>query len=670
MGFTVDIDTGGTFTDAFVTDGTRSELVKVETTPHDFTVCFLNAVTEAAERFGMPEREFLARTDAIRYSTTVGTNALIQRQGAAIGVISGVGADAWVAAAGEFASVVGDLVKSDLVATIPVHDENGVSVLDADEIEIRRVVATLLDRGAASIVVALSGSHQDDGAERRVREVIRGSYPRYLLGAVPVLLASEVSASPDDYRRLCTAVINAYLHPTMVRYLYRAEEEIRNRGYKHPLLVVHASGGTARVAKTMAIETYNSGPVAGLHGARAKAARYGHPLVITMDIGGTSTDLGLIRGGVLASPTLPTADRLPLALESYELRPIGGGGGSIAHISNGELRIGPRSSGAVPGPVSYGLGGTEPTVTDADLVLGLLSPDGFFGGNRRLDTDAASDAIRRLVAEPLGLSIPETAVAIRSTLERTIAESISDYAGPFGVSPADAVLYSFGGGGGLHAANVAAEVGIRTVICHPEAPVFSAYGVATMGVLHKYEAGLTVDLQDLAAGTGWDAVTATAGRLAAEATRDMRGEGIEAAAVTTSLALTWTDQDGACRQRCDLGALNAPTAESQERIAAFAASLDGAEGALGVAVIAVAATDDPLVGQSAMSPAGEASAKREVLGLETAGAVDVVAWDSIPAGQTTDGPLLVDSSFTTIWVPPGWTCVRDADGAMVLQREN
>ncbi|HEX4110669.1 MAG TPA: hydantoinase/oxoprolinase family protein [Solirubrobacteraceae bacterium] len=624
MGISIDIDTGGTFTDAFVSDGSVAQLIKVETTPHDLTQCFLQVFERAAERFAMSERELLARTDVVRYSTTVGTNMLIERRGPRLGLIVAEGAEHSLYAERNGAAprvASSGFISPDMVRS--VHLEAGA--LASDALEVRRIIAELLDGGARGLVVALPGADRDPGAERALREIVRIAYPRYLLGAIPMLLASEVSAVSDDHRRLATALLNAYLHPTMVRYLYRAEELLRERGYRRPLLIVHSSGGATRVAKTMAIETHNSGPVAGLHGARAKADRYGERSVLTMDIGGTSTDIGLVLDGRVSSPAGAVVDGIPLSTQACELRAIGGGGGSIARVSDGGLSVGPQSAGALPGPASYGLGGSEATVTDANLVLGLLSAEGFFGGGRPLDAEAAERAITEHVAQPLGVDPREAARRVRATLERGIAGAVAGYAAEKGRSPADCVMISFGGGGALHAAAVAERIGVRRVYCFREAPVFSAFGVATMDVVHRYEASVP-------AGADQDTIQRAVDALQAEAARDMHGEGFDPQVVSSEVS-----------------------------------TLEG-EGRALIELRATAAIERDLERLEVTDASPVAGGTRTVhLGAEPV-AVPRYGWQDAPAGQPVQGPALIDAPFTTAWVPGGWSFTGDQSDAIVLER--
>lgn len=269
---TIDIDTGGTFTDAFVVRDGEPHTFKVLTTPHDLAVCFQEVVERAAEDLGLTVAALLRETVCVRYATTVGTNAVIQRTGPQLGLIVSEGSESQAGAA------TGQFVDEGMVATV-----------GGDEAALVTATRSLLDRSARGLVVSLSGG--DHEAEQSVRTDFEGHYPKNCLDSVPLLLSHEVDDDPDDTRRTSTALFNAYLHPEVARYLYRCEDWLRDAGYQRPLLIVHNDGGCARVAKTIAGKTYNSGPTAGLMGAEVVSRLYDSDSLVTFDVGGTSLDV-------------------------------------------------------------------------------------------------------------------------------------------------------------------------------------------------------------------------------------------------------------------------------------------------------------------------------------------------------------------------------------------
>ena len=281
-----------------------------------------------------------------------------------------------------------------------------------DEKAIMEAAQRLIDRGARCLVVALSCSDANPQNERAIRKIIKKEYPRDFLGSVPVFLSSDISSRQGEEERINAAVLNAYIHGKLVSMLYKAGEELRRRMYGKNLFIVHNNHAVARVAKTRAINTYNSGPAAGLMGARVTGLAYGADAVISADMGGTSFDLGFVRQGQVSYTLKPDVEGFRVNVPMVEIKAVGAGGGSIASVADGTLRVGPRSAGALPGPVCFDLGGTEPTVTDADLILGVFDPEYFLGGAMKLNLEKARNTMAEKVATPLGLSV-EAAALVR-----------------------------------------------------------------------------------------------------------------------------------------------------------------------------------------------------------------------------------------------------------------
>ncbi|GAJ02831.1 unnamed protein product, partial [marine sediment metagenome] len=240
-----------------------------------------------------------------------------------------------------------------------------------------------------------NNSHINPAHEEQVRAIIKEQSPSYFLGSIRVLLASDISDQPDAFHRTNAAVINGYIHDAMVRYLYRAEDDLRANLYTRPLMVGHSHGGTARVAKTRAIDTYSSGPVLGVLGAQLVGKAQGFSEVIAVDVGGTSLDIGIIRGGSHNYTLTPIISDLPVSVPMIVTHSVGMGGCSIVKLNNsGGVQVGPRSAGASPGPACFNRGGMEPTVTDADVALGFIDPNNFLGGKVLLDKDKAIASIK------------------------------------------------------------------------------------------------------------------------------------------------------------------------------------------------------------------------------------------------------------------------------------
>ncbi len=537
MGFSIDIDTGGTFTDGFVRGNGRIELVKVPTTPHDLTLCFMECIEEAAKKLGYASAsQLLPDTDTVRLSTTIGTNALINRSGPKLGLLvtKGAGENAY---AGSAASEAVDfLVPHDM--TIGIDEEmspSGASVREPQSAEVLAAVKTLLEKGARRIVVSLARAPLNAAHERKVREYVLGDYPAHYLGTVPLLLSTEISSELDDRFRTNAALIDAYIHQEMAHYLYKADEDVRRNRFKYPLLIVHATGGVCRVAKTKAIDTCDSGPAAGIFGAAFLARMFGLDNVITCDIGGTSTDVGLVAHG---EPTL-TAERtianVPMREHAIETISIGGGGSSIvrADAKKKLVTVGPESAGGIPGPACFSLGGSNATVTDAWVTLGYIDPDFFLGGRRKLDPKQARSVIKRRAATPLGYSEEQAAQAVQDRMAEQCAALVTDFLKTKGVAPRDATMFAFGGGGGLACPGIARVAGIPRIYFFPFGAQFCAFGSSCTDVVHDYSVamGLPLEMTDAAV----RAFNAATREMTESAYADMSGEGFDKDKVTLTL---------------------------------------------------------------------------------------------------------------------------------------
>ncbi len=550
MKFSINIDTGGTFTDGFFTGDGQMRKVKVDTTPHDLTICFRDCIEQGAKRFGLTSSEMLKNVETVRFSSTIGSNIMIEKSGAKVGLIVSKGFEKSVYIEGEEENPLFDFILSP--AMVRGIDEgvdwNGDIIKSPAEEEVRTFVKQLLQRGARVIVVSLLRANINDANELKVRDIVTAAYPSHFLGAVPILLSTEVSASRSDSLRTNTAVVNAYLHRDMVRFLYKADEYLRKSGYRKPMLVVHSGGGTARAAKTVAVETWGAGPAGGLAGAASVSGLYGIKNAVSVDIGGTSTDIGLVVNGRYSFNYQPKIEGIRLSLPIIELVSIEGGGGSIVtpNSGNGTVRVGPESAGALPGPVAYDLGGTEPTVSDACIVLGYINPDYFLGGRKKLNREKARQVIQEKVAEPLGLEVEQAAHLIVKEMTSVAADAIMNIISGAGLQPEECTMLAIGGGGGTFCHAIARQLGIARVRFSPLSPVFSAYGLSTMDVVHRYESSKTLILKSgvsdyLSRLNDFNTVVLD---LKDSAVRDMRGEGFDPDSITFSLELETPGPDG------------------------------------------------------------------------------------------------------------------------------
>ncbi len=612
MSTTIDIDTGGTFTDGFIVRDDNPHAVKVLTTPHDLAVCFRDVIEAAAEAVGLSVAEMLEQTESVRYATTVGTNAVIERRGPRLGMI----AAGQVPADGGSEWGIGRFIEAEMIHDLEFADPatNGAAHATTSS-----SIGGLLERGARGLVCSLPHDEDCGERERQLRDIFLEQYPRHCLDAVPLLLSSEISEDPDDRRRTATTLFDAYVHPDVADFLYRAEDHLRENGYRRPLLAVHNDGGCARVAKTIAGKTYSSGPMAGLLGARTIAELYGIETLVTLDMGGTSLDVAIVHPGGVEMHEHGRVEEVEISFPLPDLVALGAGGGSIAWLDEGELRVGPRSAGAKPGPACFGFGGDQPTITDADVVLGILRPEAFLGGQMAIDADASRRVVGEL-ADELGCSVEDAAERIRSAVHAQTGERLAAELRARGVEPADATLLAFGGNGATHATGIAAGAGAREVLILPFAPVFSAFGASTVDVIHAYESR-EADAED---------------GLRERALRDMRGEGFDSAEV--ELVSERIERDGSTWIRVE-ASRPLPHLEF---------------------VAAVATEHEPTAAMTATVRWPGAG--------DVATAVHRAA--ELTPGAVVAGPALIESEKTTCALPPGWELRVDEYGAQRLRNGN
>lgn len=677
MDFTIDIDTGGSFTDGFLTAGDRVEQVKVDTTPHDLTVCFLDCITEGANRLGISVEKLLSRTAAIRYSTTIGTNSLLQRNGPKLGLIVTEGyADTLYApphdgavpkAAKVLAEIVSPVMRVEVAEEI---DGSGEIVQPLDEEGMRQSVEYLLDSGALGIVISLRNSAFNSCHEQKAKGIIDSEYPRHYLGSVPVLTAGAITAHPDNHVRTNTAALNAYIHRDMVRYLYRADELLRQHGYRKPLLVTHSSGGAARVAKTTALNTYNSGPVAGLIGCSKIAGDlYGVRDFVSVDVGGTSVDIGVGAGGKVVPDREPSVEGIQIGLPMVTLGTAAGGGGSIARIgpASNSIQVGPDSAGALPGPVAYDLGGLEPTITDADLVLGYLDPDYFLGGRKKLVKEKAVAAVDNLIAGSLGLSVEEAAWKIIQTSEDDVARQIKENIEVKGLKARDLTLFAFGGGGGSRCCGYASRLGISRIIVFAFNAVASAFGASTMDILHTYERPVHVTIRSASGAypaAEWDPFSKAVTDMVDNARRDMKGEGFAPEGLSFTLELWLRGTGGLYWVESPLIYLEQE--DEAGKLCQLYASLSGADsGELiidGIALKAECATPHyqlPTFADQGPDPQKAQKGVRDVYWGNSYVSTGIYDRDLLQCGNRIAGPAIIEAPDTTYAVPPNWSYTVD-----------
>jgi N-methylhydantoinase A len=496
MNFAIGIDVGGTYTDLVAIDE-RGAMVfaKSPSTPADQSVGVMAGLDELARRLNLTRAQMLSATDRIVHGTTVATNALLERKGAKVALLTTEGHRDVIEMREGLKPDRYDLRSPPPEPLVPRElrfgirerlKADGSTAIALDDRSLDEAIGGIKRAGATSVAICLLHSylnpvHEIAAAERVRRELPEASISR----------SSDVLPQIKEYERVSTTIVNAYVGPLVRHYLSRLEQRLVEAGFKGGLFIVLSHGGMAPVheAARMAAGTVLSGPAGGVSGARRCAELLGISDLVPFDMGGTSTDISLISEGraSLSADGMLAGQRI--ALRSLDIASIAAGGGSIASVDAGAtLRVGPESAGSVPGPACYGNGGLAATVTDANVVLGYLDPAAFMGGKRPLDTGAAEAAVDR-IATALGLSRIEAASGVYRMINLKMADGIRLMTLRRGVDPRRFALLSFGGAAGLHTLEVARELGIKRIIVPLAASVLSAWGMLTSHL--RYEASRT-----------------------------------------------------------------------------------------------------------------------------------------------------------------------------------
>jgi N-methylhydantoinase A/oxoprolinase/acetone carboxylase beta subunit len=623
----INIDNGGTLTDICVWDGTEFTFTKTLTTPFDLSQCLFDGITKAStEIFGQPSLpELLHSTKHIRYSTTQGTNALVERKGPRIGLITDDIAvlDELRGSAAERA-LFDDLVGDRIAAIDVKRDDEELTA------ELVRQVNKLTTDGAARLVVAAGDGA--DVAERRIRRILLRKFPRHLLGSVPILYSSEFTTDRVRSRRIWSSVLNSFLHPTMERFLYNAEDRLRSHRVKNPLLIYRNDGASSRVAKSVALKTYSSGPRGGLEGTRALAQAYGLGHVLMIDVGGTTTDVGSVRKEEILTNRRGSIEGAPISIPMSDVQSSGVGGSSIIAVKDGEITVGPESVGAAPGPACFGFGGTDATITDVNLLLGVLDPDTYLDGGFSLDAERSKTAIRTAVADPLGISLEEALVRMESAYFQRIAESFASSVD----DPRETTIAAFGGAGPMSACGAAQLTGVHSVLIPKMAAVFSAFGIGFSDIAQSYEFALPEP-------------TAEAARQAHDsmlerAERDMFQEGYELAACAVTWKLVVEDPAGGIVSESDYSVGDAPDTEAGQQASL---TLEVRHALQHVNID----TGDAVTAR----PAVPSGSRRVRSATDTVDEVSVYTLADQQPGAFAEGPAIVEGPFYTARVLPGWT---------------
>lgn len=674
------VDVGGTFTDLQVLDARDgiARAWKTPTTPEDPSVGLLRGVTEAAGRFGFA----LSDVGLLLHGTTIATNAVLERRLARGVLLTTAGfedvleinrhvrRDIYGLAPDPFPV----LVPRDRRLPVPERMRaDGSAEIPLDEAAIPALLDRIAALGAESVAVSLLHAYANPAHERRLAGMLRAARPD-----LPVSLSSDVSPEIREYERTSTTVLNALLVPVVKAYLDRLEARLGEGGF-HPLVfLVQSNGGVCslRMAAEQPARLLLSGPSGGTLAAGRLAGLLSRPNLVAVDMGGTSYDVSVVQDGRVSVITQGEIDRLPVRLPMVEMRTIGAGGGSIAAVdAGGRLTVGPRSAGATPGPVAYGRGGTEPTVTDANLALGRLDPDFFLGGMMRLDMAGTRDALAAKVGGPLGLSVEQAAEGILTVTNANLGAAIRLSLFEKGLDPRDFCLLSFGGAGGLHATEVAAELGMTEVAFPREPGTLSAHGILFSDLTQDIARSRVLR----AAAPSLPALAEGIAALRAEADARLAADGIAPGRRRVAIAADMRYHGQAFELLVPWGEVAAPDAGDLAALvedfhAMHRQRFSYANPAEAVEIVTLRATATGLLDkpEAAEPPPAERPARKGLRRVHEGGAWrEVPVWDreALGAADVIEGPAVVEEAFATHWIARGWTARPGPAGTLLARRD-
>jgi len=695
MAHVIGIDIGGTFTDAFLADENgRVAAAKAPSTPPNFAQGLLDVLDDLATTVGTDVRTLLAGTDYIVHGTTSTLNALVTGDVATVGFLTTRGhADsiAIMNLEGRYAGLGSDEVQ-DMVRTnkpaplVPPQlvrelderiDHKGAVVVPLDEEGTRRAVRELVDAGAQAIAVSLLWSFRNPAHEKRVGQIVAEEAPDLY-----VALSSDVSPRIREYARSATTIMNTQVGPRLRDYLAPLNADLRSRGFTGSLLVMQGTGGCvdSSAAPSRAITTIGSVLTGGVVGCTRLADELGHRNVISTDMGGTTFLAGLVVDGKPVSTTNTVLNQYQLNVPMVDVHTIGAGGGAIAWLDAGRnLRVGPRSAGARPGPACYGEGGTEPTVTDVDLLLGIINPDNFLGGRKKLSKELAAEAVRVHLAEPLGMSVDDAAAAVYAIQNAQTADLVRKVVVTSGEDPRDFVLYAFGGAAPMHCASYAADLEIAEVVVPlgPTAAVFSAYGLAASDIV------LTAELSSP---TNFPPPPQQFNGAFAQLRKELDGQlaeqGLKFAGVryrneadlryTMQLAEVETPVPGAELDEAGLEAVGAAFGELYERLYGKGAGF--AEAGLQLITYRTQAVGElsirPRLGEVGAATGDPRPSSRRRVFLDARRGwqdADIYDYRNLATGHEVKGPAIVEAPTTTVALPEGCVGRVDRLGNLVIR---
>ena len=674
MSRVISVDTGGTFTDTVLVDEGGSRTTgKALTTPEDPSKGVIASVANATDNADESLSSVLSDTDVFFHGTTLTTNTVLERTGSEVGLVTTRGHQDALHI-GRIKNRTEGLTREEIKQyaehqkpdpIVPKHrtreldervDYKGSSVVDIDEDAIREVVTDFVE-DVDTLAVSLLWSFRNDEHEKCVREVAQEVAPD-----TPVYLSSDVAPKLGEYERTATTVINAYTAPILENYAETLVSDLESEGLDAPVYLMQSTGGVIPIdgVTDRAVATIDSGPVGGVTGSAFLGNEIDRGDVICTDVGGTSFDVGLVVDGEFQTTPQTSVQKYTLHQPAVDIESIGSGGGSVAWIDDGgALRVGPKSAGADPGPACYGRGGTRPTVTDADVLLGYIDPDYFLGGRESLDVEAAEEAIREHIAEPLDMTVEEAAAGVFQIVNAAMADLLQKMTIERGHDPRNFALLAYGGAGPLHAPFYGEDLGTDaiTIPFGNTASVYSAFGIATSDV--KYVEELS---EPAVAPFDPDHLTEIFKGMEADIASD---EGMDLAEATVSREVELRYQGQA--NQLDIAVTSSDLTESDmtdliERFEETYESLYGSGSTYAEAAVELVSqrvtvskeTTNPLAEQATKTKGGSRMESREVYWPSENGFRESVIHEgtALGSGSEVEGPAVIQFPDTTIPVRP------------------
>lgn len=692
--WTVGIDIGGTFTDvALIGNSGTVHMSKAPTTPADPANGVMDALARAADSLEEPLSNLLADSQRITHGSTIATNALLTRDGARVGLITTRGFEDTpyiMRAIGRVDGVSEDeirhvmylkkplpLVERSLIRGVPERiDVEGNAVIPLQLEAMKAAVDDLVQiEKVEALAVCLLNAWVNPEHEQQILSYVEANYSARIYSSY----SHQLARVAGEYARMNTVLADCFVGPKVRQYLRHLEQQLRQAGFSGIFLLMQGNGGLASPEQCSPVATLQSGPAGGMLAASQMAQLLGHQQVLTADMGGTSFDVGLYSKGYWRYAAEPVFDRFRILQPIIEIESIGAGGGTIAHGDRqlGRLIVGPSSAGADPGPACYGLGGTMPTVTDANVALGILDPSYFLGGVHPLHPEMATSALRE-VAKDLDLDDLEVAAGIHQIINGKMADLIRRQVIRSGYLPQDFVLYAFGGAAAIHAVGFARDLGIQTIVVFPTSPVFSAFGIAMADVVHTKMMTCQYSLP-----TDPEVINAALEELETDLLKVMHQENFSTSQVTLRRYLTLRFRRQMTGVELELPWARFGTSEMDEIQKIFADRYQtlygmgagntnaGTElGAIRVDAIGpvpkASLKPQSMTSQQSPVPKGE----RKIYLQGSWQGAHVYDWGEILPGQQLSAISIVESPFTTVLIPPGAKGQFDPYGNLILHISN